>query len=78
MLTYWAGLCLGDKHKISNTIYSLLYRPTLDEKYIFKSEWIQTVKTTLNYCGCSRFWVNQTLPCSIEAFKLSVKLRINF
>ena len=25
MLTYWASLCLGDKHKISNTIYSLLY-----------------------------------------------------
>ena len=30
MLTYWARLCLGDKHKIPNTIYSLLY--TLDEK----------------------------------------------
>ena len=45
MLTYWARLCLGDKHKISNTI-SLLY--TLDEKNIFKSVWILTVKTTLN------------------------------
>ena len=30
MLTYWARLCLGDKHNISNTIYSLLYK--LDEK----------------------------------------------
>ena len=30
MLTYWARLCLGDKHNISNTIYTLLY--TLDEK----------------------------------------------
>ena len=30
MLTYWARLCLGDKHTISNTIYSLLY--TSDEK----------------------------------------------
>ena len=30
MLTYWARLCSGDKHKISNTIYSLLY--TLNEK----------------------------------------------
>ena len=67
MLTYWARLCLGNKHKIFNTIYSLLH--TLDEKKIFKSEWIQTVKTTLNYCGFSGFWLNQTLPCSIEAFK---------
>ena len=32
---------------------SLLY--ALDEKHIFKSEWIQTVKTTLNCCGFSRF-----------------------
>ena len=74
MLTYWARLCLGDKHKISNTIYSLLY--TLDEKNIFKSKWIKTVKTTLNYCGFSGFWLNKTLPCSFEAFKQSVKLRL--
>ena len=46
MLTFWARLCSGDKHKIYNTIYSLLY--TLDKKDIFKSEWIETVKTTLN------------------------------
>ena len=39
MLTYSAKLCLGDKHNISNTIYSLLY--TLDERNIFQSEWIQ-------------------------------------
>ena len=35
MITYWARLCLENKHKISNTIYSLLY--TLDEKKILKS-----------------------------------------
>ena len=46
MLTFWARLCSRDKHKISSTIYSLLY--TLD-----KSEWIETVKTTLNNCGFS-------------------------
>ena len=43
MLTFWARLCSGEKHKISNTIYFLLY--TLDEKNIFKSEWVETVKT---------------------------------
>ena len=32
MLTFWARLCFGDKHKLSNTIYSLLY--TLDKKDI--------------------------------------------
>ena len=66
--------CVYEINTRSNTIYSLLY--TLDKKNISKSEWIQTVKTTLNYCGFSGFWWNQTLPCSIEAFKLSVKLRL--
>ena len=65
MLSYWARLCLGDKLKISNTIYSLLY--TLDETNIFTSEWIQTVKTTLSCCGFSGFWLNQIPSCSIEA-----------
>ena len=27
MLTFWARLCSGDKHKIPNTIYSLYYIP---------------------------------------------------
>ena len=72
MLTYWGRLCLGNKH--NNIIYSLVY--ILDEKNIFKSEWMQTVNTTLNYCRFSGFWLNQTLPCSIETFKQSVKLRL--
>ena len=40
------------------------------------SEWIQTVKNTLKYCEFSEFWLNQNLPCSIEAFKQSAKLRL--
>ena len=74
ILTFWAKLCSGEKHKISNTIHSLLY--TLDEKKIFKSEWVETVKTTLNNCGFSGLWLNQSLPCSIEVFKHSVKIRL--
>ena len=74
MLTFLARLCSGRKHKISYTIYSLLY--TLDKKDIFKSEWIGTVKTTLNNFGFSGLWLNQSLPCSIEVFKQSVKIRL--
>ena len=72
MLTFWARLCSGDKHKISNTIYSLLY--TLHEKNILKSEWVETVKTTLNNCGFSELWLNQSLSCSVKVFKHSVKI----
>ena len=74
MLAFWARLCSEDKHKIFNTIYSLLY--TLDKKDIFKSEWIETVKTTLNNCGFSGLWLNQWLPCSTEVFKQSIKIRL--
>ena len=76
MPTFWARLCSGDKHKFSNTISSLLY--TLDEKNIFKSEWVETVKTTLNNCGFSGLWLNQSLSCSIEVFKHSVKIRLRY
>ena len=76
MLTFWARLRSGEKHKISNTIYSLLY--TSDEKNIFKSEWVETVKTTLNNCGFSELWLNQSLPCSIKVFKHSVKIRLKY
>ena len=55
MLTFWARLCSGDKHNIYNTIYLLLY--TLVKKDIFKSEWIETVKTTLSNCGFSGLWL---------------------
>ena len=74
LLTYWARLCLGDQHKMSSMVYSLLYK--LDEKNIFESEWIRTVKTTLNNCGFSGFWLNQTLPCSIDVFENKIKLRL--
>ena len=74
MLTFWARLCSGDKHNMSNTLYSLLY--TLDKKDIFKAELTETVKTTLNNCGFSGLWLNQSLPCSTEVFKQSVKIRL--
>ena len=43
---------------------------------IFKSEWIGTVEKTLNNCGFSRLWLNQSLPCSTKVFKHSVKIRL--
>ena len=55
-------------------MYFLLY--TLDEKYIFKSEWVEAVKTTLNNCRISGLWLNQSLPCSIEVFQHSMKIRL--
>ena len=73
MLAFSARLCSGNKHNISNTINSLLY--TI-ENNIFKSEWIQTLNTTLNNRGFSVLYLNQAIPCSV--FKQSVKLRLKY
>ena len=40
--------------------------------FLFKSEWVETVKTTLNNCGFSGLWFNQP----IEVFKHSVKIQL--
>ena len=63
MLTFWTRLCSGEKHKISNTIYSLLY--TLDEKKnlslngwkLLRQRW--TIADFLDYG-----WINHCLALS--------------
>ena len=43
---------------------------------IYKSEWVETVKTTLNNSVFSGLWFNQSLPCFIEVCEHSKKIRI--
>ena len=78
MPTFWARLCSGDKHKFSNTIYSLLY--TLDEKYIFKSEWVDNSEQLRIFWIIVEsiivlfYWSIQTF--SKDKIKISVYLKI--
>ena len=51
MLTYWARLCLGDKHNISNTIYSLLYNFFESLKFESKRSYL-----TLDKVGDTIVW----------------------
>ena len=62
MIVYWAKLVNEDQRKISNMLHTLLYK--LDIFNIFKSNWLSSIRCTLNYSGFPGIWLAQFLPCS--------------
>ena len=48
----------------------------LDELNIFKSEWLNTIKSILNNSGFSGIWLSQAIPYSIDNFRNLIKLRL--
>ena len=74
MITYWAKLVNEDQSEISHMIYTLLYK--LDEFNIFKSNWLSSIRCTLNDSGFPGIWLAQSLPCSVSTFRNILKLRL--
>ena len=74
MIAYWAKLVNEDQSKISHMIYTLLYK--LDEFNIFKSNWLSSIRCTLNDSGFPGIWLAQYLPCSVSTFRNILKLRL--
>ena len=74
MIVYWAKLVNEDQSEMSHMIYSLLYK--LDEFNIFKSNWLSSIRCTLNDSGFPGIWLAQSLPCSVSAFRNILKLRL--
>ena len=75
MTMFWANICQdSEKPKISNLMYKLLYR--LNEENVYKSPWLNCVKTILEDCGFPGIWVSQVIPCSKEWFKQQIKQRL--
>ena len=73
MIVYWAKLVNEDQSKILHMIYTLLYK--LDEFNIFTSNWLSSIRCTLNDSGFSGIWLAQSLPCSVSTFRNILKLR---
>ena len=67
MIVYWAKRVNEDQNKISPMIYSLLYK--LDEFHIFKSNWLSSIRCTLNDSDFLGIWLAQSLPCSVSTFR---------
>lgn len=74
VLGYWAQLLTSDKTKISSLLYKLLY--AMYELESYQSPWIAYVKKALNDLGMTEFWINQTIPHSIQWFKHFSRQRI--
>ena len=55
MIVYWAKLVNEDQSKMSHMIYSLLYK--LYEFNIFKSNWLSSIRCTLNDSGFLGIWL---------------------
>ena len=74
MIVYWAKHVSEDQSKILHMIYSLLYK--LAEFIIFKSNWLSSIRCTLNDSGFPGIWSDQSLPCSVNTFRNILKLRL--
>ena len=72
MIVYWAKLVSEDQSKISHMIYSLLYK--MNEFNIFKSNWLSSIRCTLNDSGFPGMWLAQSLPCSVSTFRNILKI----
>ena len=65
MIMFWPNICQdSENHKISNLMYKLSYK--LNEKNVYKSPWLNCVKTILEDCGSLGIWGSQVIPCSIR------------
>ena len=74
MVVYWAKLVSSNQNKISNMIYSIVYK--LHDLEIFKSDWINTVRSILNESGFSGIWLSQTMPFSVDCLRHNLKIRL--
>ena len=59
---------------MSNQMYKLLYK--LNKKSVYKSPWLNCVKTILEDCGFPGIWESQVITCSKECFKQQIEQRL--
>ena len=75
MIMFWANISQDtEKTKISNLMYKLLYK--LNRESVYKSPWLNCVKTILEDCGSPGIWESQVILCSKECFKQQIKQRL--
>ena len=73
MLNFWCNIATGEENKISSIMYKWIR--TLYDKGIFKSDWLNKIKTSLDYMGYSYLFNNINLV-NKNQFKNAIKLRL--
>ncbi|MEW8548698.1 MAG: reverse transcriptase family protein, partial [Candidatus Thiodiazotropha sp.] len=57
MINFWTKLLSGKKDKLSFILYKILYQ--LDLNGVYHSQWLNTIRTTLQNCQLDEVWTNQ-------------------
>ncbi len=70
-VSFWGRLISGDQHKLSASMYKLIY--ALDAAGVYSSPWLLYVRDIVNECGLSYAWLNQHINCDIDVFKNDIK-----
>ena len=59
MINYWSRIVNNDEHRLNNILYNLLLQKFVRDAPKFR--WLKFIKDTLDECGLSYIWFNQTL-----------------
>ena len=73
MLNFWCNVATGEENKISTIIYKWI--KMLYDQNIFKSDWLNQIKTSLDNMGYS-YLLNDINFVDKNYFKNSIKLRL--
>ena len=73
MLNFWYNVATGDESKISSILYKWI--KLLHDQNIFKSAWLDKIKTTLDHMGMSYLFHNIEIT-NKNWFKNTVKLKL--
>ena len=73
MLNFWFNIATGDENKISTLLYKWIKK--LHNQNIFKSEWLNHIKTSLDNAGFS-YLFNERNLANKNQFKNLIKLRL--
>lgn len=73
MINFWARLITDTKSKMSSTMYKIMLRLHIENKY--KSDWITFIENILNEAGMGNIWLTQTFP-STNFLKNNLRTRL--
>ena len=75
MLNFWYKIATGDENKISTILYKWIV--ALYKENIYKSPWLDKIKTSLDHMGESIFFDNVDIIPGPTWFKNKIKLRLS-
>jgi hypothetical protein len=74
MITFWNKLVNGKQSKLSYKMYKIMYELYQEDK--FKCDWLSTIHKTLNECGMTDIWLDQSVNINDKFLKRQIHLSL--